>query len=516
MNTALAEAPPHDLQAEASILSGLLRGTLTDTSGLTADSFYSRAHAAIFEALCGLRDAGRPLDLVVTTDLLRNSRTVEDAGGSSFLVEVAEAPASPATCREAVGIVARLARQRKTSALGLRLADGRIEAREALAELEALSIRAPVQDPLQVQDLAALSLGTLGLTRPEARWFMGNAETGGLALGKVALVAGHGGAGKSTLALQLAGSIASGRDLCGGAFRLHVQGPVLYLNAEDEDHDLAERLFAIREATGSPLDLENLYCVRGPGNYRLTVKDRAGNLAPSPRFASCLRLARQIKPAAIFIDPLSHFDGAADELDTSARVFVVALLRLLLAEAGAGALFCIAHVNKASTTAIDTLSKLENALHQNAVRGASATVDSFRWVLTMCSVPPALLPRLGASDSPLVAWKVCKSNQSATTDMRFFTRSEGGLLRPFEGGATTSDLDRVVEAVADHGGGLTARTAQDALHKGLGMSRHSFSRMLRVALDEGRLVEVPGKTPGGRNVKFLALPRTQPRLVGEG
>ena len=67
--------PPHNLDAEASVLGGiLLRNDALDTvleRGIEPEDFYHPAHRAIFEAMLALSERGQPIDIVTLSDQLR-------------------------------------------------------------------------------------------------------------------------------------------------------------------------------------------------------------------------------------------------------------------------------------------------------------------------------------------------------------------------------------------------------------------------------------------------------------
>ncbi|WP_051202559.1 AAA family ATPase [Desulfovibrio aminophilus] len=362
-----------------------------------------------------------------------------------------------------------------------------------------------VRNPFAVANIEDLSFERLGRTPPKpARWFMGGVNDGGLPKGKIALIAGHGGSGKSTLALQIAASVASGRDFTGGVFKFHTTGPALFLTAEDETEDLDERAYHLRRMVEGEVNLSRLYVVRGAGDYRFMERDRCGNLQPSARYREALALARRIRPRVLVLDPVAQFMGAASELDNNEMEILAAHLRVLLAESGAEVMFSIAHVNKASGKDLDSTKKLETALAPGAVRGATALVNAHRWLLTTVSVPPTLAATLGAaSDTLLQGWRVAKSNYSKTTGMNYFRRGDGGLLVPYKGDFMMDDLNRVEQAIAESETPLTARSALDVLPVALGMSKATVKKLIAQGLELGRLVEEERENSRGKSTRYV-------------
>ena len=81
--------PPHDLQAEESVLGAMLlsRDAISVASEmLSSDDFYKPAHAHIFDAICSLTASGEPSDPVTVADELRRAGVLDAIGGVATLV----------------------------------------------------------------------------------------------------------------------------------------------------------------------------------------------------------------------------------------------------------------------------------------------------------------------------------------------------------------------------------------------------------------------------------------------
>lgn len=93
-----ARVPPHDLQAEESLLGAMLlsRDAISVASEtLSGDDFYKPAHAHIFEAICSLTAAGEPADPVTVADELRRAGVFDAVGGGATLATLqANTPAT--------------------------------------------------------------------------------------------------------------------------------------------------------------------------------------------------------------------------------------------------------------------------------------------------------------------------------------------------------------------------------------------------------------------------------------
>ena len=76
-----ARVPPHNLNAEESLLGALLlsRDVVSNVSeqGLLVEHFYKPAHQHIYAAIRGLMASGQPVDVVTVADELRRSGLLE-------------------------------------------------------------------------------------------------------------------------------------------------------------------------------------------------------------------------------------------------------------------------------------------------------------------------------------------------------------------------------------------------------------------------------------------------------
>ncbi|MFH1156443.1 MAG: replicative DNA helicase [Pseudomonadota bacterium] len=90
----LSKVPPHDMDAEESVLSAILidNDTLLDVVEiLKPDDFYSNAHKKIFSAISGLFAKNTPADLVTVATWLKERNELEEIGGAAFLAAIADA-----------------------------------------------------------------------------------------------------------------------------------------------------------------------------------------------------------------------------------------------------------------------------------------------------------------------------------------------------------------------------------------------------------------------------------------
>src|SRR5579859_4127444 len=88
-----AIAPPHNLDAEQSVLGAILLSdrslyALVIEEGLRPEDFYRERHGVIYDAMLGLYNESEPVDVLTVTDRLRQSGMLEDVGGQAAVDEL--------------------------------------------------------------------------------------------------------------------------------------------------------------------------------------------------------------------------------------------------------------------------------------------------------------------------------------------------------------------------------------------------------------------------------------------
>jgi len=92
--TVEGRVPPHDLDAEAAVLSAVMVDTLAFdkvNEFLRPEHFYSEAHRRIYEASLELSAVGKPVDVVQVATWLRDHERLAQVGGVAYLTEVLNA-----------------------------------------------------------------------------------------------------------------------------------------------------------------------------------------------------------------------------------------------------------------------------------------------------------------------------------------------------------------------------------------------------------------------------------------
>ena len=100
--------PPHSIEAEASVLGGLLLdNSAWEKIGdmVRPNDFYRADHRVIFESIAKLIDGGRPADVVTVYEALQSIGRADEVGGVAYLNTLAHETPSAANIRRYAEIV---------------------------------------------------------------------------------------------------------------------------------------------------------------------------------------------------------------------------------------------------------------------------------------------------------------------------------------------------------------------------------------------------------------------------
>lgn len=216
------------------------------------------------------------------------------------------------------------------------------------------------------------------------RWLLQHPNGDGLLpLGRVGLLASMGGVGKSQVVLQLAVSIATGRDWL-GHFKIgdEARGRVLLGMAEEDDEELQRRLYQIAKALDLSLEerravVERVQLLPLAGHpVALLKNDAEGNAAETvelQRLRALLdRDAGHDGWSLVVLDPLSRWAGLETDANNTAATRVMQAVESLTKSPGNPTCLVPAHSSKKANE--------EGSVN---VRGASGLQDAARWVATM-------------------------------------------------------------------------------------------------------------------------------------
>ncbi|MFE8034133.1 AAA family ATPase [Thiohalocapsa marina] len=341
---------------------------------------------------------------------------------ADLLAELATEGATAANCSTYAARIREHGVSRRLRALGERLAqtptDGTREAMDAAqADLDAL--REARADTWRLVDMAAL--GTVEVPRPEfvVDPLIPRAQT--------TLLGGHGGAGKSLLALTLGAHVAAGRDWAG--FPIW-PGKVLFVSMEDGADVVLHRLQKVARAYGLPLDAmtANLSIIDASESGPLAVEATSGRVRDLAVTTAYHRLAACVDGVdLVIVDNASDAYGGDEINRRQVRHFIKSLNKLVRPHGGACVL--LAHIDKAAA---------RHGSNGNTYSGSTAWHNSVRSRLALLATrdgePELHHEKLNLGkrlDKPLpLAW------------------TETGVLLPSDGRSRASDATRVADDAA--------------------------------------------------------------------
>jgi replicative DNA helicase len=294
----LDRIPPHDLDAEAAVLSSVL----IDASALDKvedllrpEHFFAESHTWIYRAAQALRQDDRPVDVATVGTWLRDCSRLAQVGGMAYITEVLNAAPAVLNVRAYAETVVDKAMARrvigmcqKYQALGYSNYGTATEYVGAVSrsvhEIATDSERAeasPLHEIIaknicEAQAAAQRGNGILGLATGFDRY---DRITSGLHDGELTIVAARPGMGKTSLALQMAMFVAGGSDIEGhqnavGFFSLEMPKAQLGVRALCSDGKVDVGRFRTGKLTAT--DWQRLTASAGRLNFMpLSVDDQS-------------------------------------------------------------------------------------------------------------------------------------------------------------------------------------------------------------------------------------------------
>ncbi|MGF1911199.1 replicative DNA helicase [Vibrio kasasachensis] len=220
------KVPPHSLEAEQSVIGGLLLDNErwdTVAERVVVRDFYSRPHRIIFEAVKRILEDNKPLDLITLSEHLELHEHLEDVGGFAYLADLVKNTPSAANINAYADIVAERAIVRGLIGVANEIADagydpqGRSSADLVdLAESKVFAIaesRTKENDgPQSVDNILEKTLERIellykspqdGVTGVDTGFTDLNKKTAGLQGSDLVIVAARPSMGKTTFAMNL-------------------------------------------------------------------------------------------------------------------------------------------------------------------------------------------------------------------------------------------------------------------------------------------------------------------------
>lgn len=249
------KVPPHDLEAEQSVLGGLmLDNSAWDqiADRLHEEDFYRREHRLVYRAMGELAERGHPLDVVTLSGRLRQQGKLDDAGGLSYLGGIARETPSAANIRAYADIVRERSVLRQLIRAGSEVAESAFQPQgrssdELLDSAERTIFQIAEQTGRHRQGFVGMrELMPQVVERIDALYRTQEAVTGlptgfddldqmtsGLQNGDLVIVAGRPSMGKTTVAMNIVEHVV-----------MHRKAPVAVFSMEMPAEALAMRMLA--------------------------------------------------------------------------------------------------------------------------------------------------------------------------------------------------------------------------------------------------------------------------------
>ncbi|HHH36025.1 MAG TPA: replicative DNA helicase [Gammaproteobacteria bacterium] len=241
--------PPHSLQAEQSVIGGLMLDNSTwdqVADRVSAEDFYRREHQLIFSVIATLADEQKPFDVVTLAEELERREQLEDVGGLPYLAALAEDTPSAANIRAYADIVREHSVTRQLIRVGTEIAESgfRPEGRKVaqlLDEAENKVFQIAEQRHKEGEGFQSIK-SLLGKTVDRIDELYGNDDpitglstgfddfdkmTSGLQPADLIIVAGRPSMGKTTFAMNMAENVAIKSGLPVAVFSMEMPGEAL-------------------------------------------------------------------------------------------------------------------------------------------------------------------------------------------------------------------------------------------------------------------------------------------------
>ena len=221
--------PPHSVEAEQSIIGGFMLDNQAwekVADRLCEADFYRMEHRILYRAILSLARKNQPFDVVTVLDALKSANTLDDAGGETYLFELANNTPSVANISAYADIVREKSVQRQLISVAGDIADSAYHPGDRLlselldfAETRVFAIAEQTAQEGGPQAIKSILVRTV--EKIDSLYHSGESVTGlptgltdldqlttGLQPADLIIVAGRPSMGKTTLAMNMAEHVA--------------------------------------------------------------------------------------------------------------------------------------------------------------------------------------------------------------------------------------------------------------------------------------------------------------------
>ncbi len=235
------KVPPHDLEAERSVLGAILIDSAAINlvaEFLKPDYFYTPEHQEIFKAMLSLFEKQHPVDVVTLQDELKRNNSLKKIGGKTYLADLINTVPTSANIENYAMIVRNHFVRRRLIDLSSRIVEKSFDDKgdvkklldEAEAEIFALSQQHLHRDFVELKDILAESFERLEEFMKKGTHLRGVAtgfkdldnKLAGMQDSNLIILAARPGVGKTTFALNIALNAATRDKIPVGFFSLEM------------------------------------------------------------------------------------------------------------------------------------------------------------------------------------------------------------------------------------------------------------------------------------------------------
>ncbi len=318
------KVPPHSVEAEQSVLGGLLLDNECWTQvveRLTEHDFYRLEHRLIFRAIERLAAESKPYDVITLSERLATTAEIEKAGGHAYLVALNENTPSAANIAAYADIVRERAVLRQlihaateiaNSAFNTegRSSDELLDAAERVVFEIADHQQRGRRGYLKVQELLAHALDRIDTLFRKGSAVTGVATgftdfdelTAGLQPSDLVIVAGRPSMGKTSFAINIAEHAAIKEDLPVAIFSMEMSGEQLAMRMIGSLGSIDQR--KVRTGKLSDEDWSRVTSTVAILDKAKMFIDDTPALAPGELCGKCRRIAREHGLSLVIVDYL--------------------------------------------------------------------------------------------------------------------------------------------------------------------------------------------------------------------
>lgn len=323
-----ANVPPHNIEAEASLLGALLldADAIVKVADIVhVEDFYDERHARIYEAVRALYDKHSPIDVLTLADQLKGAGFLDMVGGPSYLTELTNFVPTAAHSEQYATIIAEKAMRRRLikasqTIVGLGHDEGKsmqdlIE--EAETRLFEVSQRHIKQDITSLETILSESFDRLDALHKDKGKIRGvptgykdlDGKLAGFQKSDLIVLAARPSMGKTALALNFAHNVAVKAGL-----------PVLVFSLEMSKEQLVDRLlamesgvdaWALRTGNLTDDDFEKIGHAMGTLSEAQIFIDDSPSITVSDLRTKARREAHQRELGLVIVDYLQLMSGGS-------------------------------------------------------------------------------------------------------------------------------------------------------------------------------------------------------------